>query len=198
MHDQYKKRIRKKENKNMKKFKILVAALLSVTVVLGTAVPTFAASTDVTIEVEATDMDNVSVTVPTTLPIVFNADGTNTLPSNWTIENKSTIAGIHLSKISMDAGGTGWKLLAASEDVSALSADTKSIQFLAGKAGELKLVAPNSGTENATGSVSFGDTEISIPSGETQVLSFDVERGAFTVTEASAKAFDMVLTFNFN
>lgn len=182
----------------MKKFKILVAALLSVTVVLGTAVPTFAASTDVTIEVEATDMDNVSVTVPTTLPIVFNADGTNTLPSNWTIENKSTIAGIHLSKISMDAGGTGWKLLAASEDVSALSADTKSIQFLAGKAGELKLVAPNSGTENATGSVSFGDTEISIPSGETQVLSFDVERGAFTVTEASAKAFDMVLTFNFN
>ena len=33
---------------------------------------------------------------------------------------------------------------------------------------------------------------------ETQVLSFGVERGAFTKSEASAKAFDMVLTFNFN
>lgn len=182
----------------MKKVKVLMAALLSVTVVLGTAVPTYAASTDVKIEVQATDMDNVSVTVPTTLPIVFNADGTNTLPSNWTIENKSTIAGIHLSNIRMDAGDTEWKLLADSEDVTGLSADTKSIKFSVGKAGALKLVAPSSGTASATGSVNFDNTEISIPSGETQILSFAVERGAFTVTEASAKAFDMVLTFNFN
>lgn len=182
----------------MKKAKVLMAALLSVTVVLGATVPTFAASTDVNIEVQATDMDNVSVTVPTTLPIVFNADGTNTLPSNWTIENKSTIAGIHLSGISMDAQDTDWKLLADSENVTTLAADTKSIKFSVGKAGALKLVVPNSGTENSAGSVSFDDTEISIPAGETQVLSFDVQRGAFTVTEASAKAFNMVLAFNFN
>lgn len=183
----------------MKKIKVFMAALLAVTVVFGATVPANAASkAEVTIEVEATDMDNVSVTVPTTLPIVFNADGTNTLPSNWTIENKSTIAGIHLSEVSMDAGSTGWKLLADSENVANLSADTKSIKFSVGNAGALKLVAPSSGTENTTGSVSFGDTEISIPSGETQVLSFAVVRGAFTITEASAKAFDMLLTFNFN
>lgn len=182
----------------MKKVKVLIATLLSATVVLGTTVPTFAASTDVNIEVEATDMDNVSVTVPTTLPIIFNADGTNTLPTNWTIENKSTIAGIHLSEISMDAQDSGWKLLADSEDVTALSADTKAIKFSVGKTGALQLVTPSSGTENAMGSVTFEDTAISIASGETQVLSFDVERGAFTETEASAKAFDMVLTFKFN
>ena len=57
---------------------------------------------------------------------------------------------------------------------------------------------PADGTESASGSVSFGSTDISIPSGESQILSFDVERGAFTKTEASAKAFDMVLTFKFN
>lgn len=182
----------------MKKIKIFMAALAAVTIVFGATAPAYAASTNVEIEVEATDMDNVSVTVPTTLPIIFNADGTNTLPSNWTIENKSTIAGIHLSKVNMNAGNTGWKLLAASEDVTSLSADTKSIQFSIGKAGNTKLVTPNSGTGNAEGSVSFGDTEISIPSGKTQVLNFKVERGAFTKTEASAKAFDMVLTFNFN
>ena len=83
----------------MKKIKVLLATLLSVTVVLGAVVPTYAASSDVNIEVKATSMDNVSVTVPTSIPIVFNADGSNTLPTNWTIENLSAIAGIHLSQI---------------------------------------------------------------------------------------------------
>ena len=182
----------------MKQVKVLLAALLSVTVILGTAVPTYAASSDVKIEVKETTMDNVSVTVPTTIPIVFNADGSNTLPTNWTIENVSTIAGIHLAKIDMDAGSSGWKLLADSQNVKTLSKDTKSIKFSVGKSSALKLVAPTSGTESTSGSVTFGNTEIEIPSGETQVLSFGVERGAFTKSEASAKAFDMVLTFNFN
>ncbi|MBQ2923884.1 MAG: hypothetical protein IJE60_12485 [Tyzzerella sp.] len=182
----------------MKQVKVLLAALLSVTVILGTAVPTYAASSDVKIEVKETTMDNVSVTVPTTIPIVFNADGSNTLPTNWTIENVSTIAGIHLAKIDMDAGSSGWKLLEDSQNVKNLSKDTKSIKFSVGKSGALKLVAPTSGTESTSGSVTFGNTEIEIPSGETQVLSFGVERGAFTKSEASAKAFDMVLTFNFN
>ena len=177
--------------------KVLVA-ILSLVVVLGAAIPVNAASADVNIEVKATTMDNVSVTVPTTLPIVFNEDGTNTLPSNWTIENISSIAGIHLSTVAMDANGSGWKLLAASEDTKVLTADTKAIKFSVGKAGELKLVAPTSGTESETGTVSFGDTAIAIASGETQVLSFDVQRGAFTSDQATAKAFDMVLTFNFN
>jgi hypothetical protein len=159
--------------------------------------PACAATSDVDIEIKATDM-NVSVTVPSTLPIVFNADGTNTLPTNWSIQNKSAIAGIHLTRIDMDAGATGWKLLAASEDVKTLSADTKSIQFSAGKSGALKLVAPTGGAASKTGSVTFANTDISIPSGKTQVLSFQVVRGAFTQTEASAKAFDMVLTFAFN
>ncbi len=182
----------------MKKVKVLLAALLSVTVVLGTAVPTQAASSTVDIEVKATDMDNVSVTVPSSIPIVFNADGTNTLPTNWTIENKSIIAGIHLANIEMNAGTSGWKLLSSSHNVKEMSVDTKSIQFSVGLEGNLQLVAPTNGDEDGTGSVTFGKTDISIPSGETKSLAFHVERGAFTNSEASAKAFDMVLTFNFN
>lgn len=180
----------------MKKVKILLAALLSITVIGGMAIPSQAASSEVNIEVKATDM-NVSVTVPSTLPIIFNANGTNTLPTNWTIENLSAIAGIHLSEISMDAHETGWKLLADMVNVKELSADTKSIKFSVGKEGALKLVVAD-GDASATGSVTFAESEISIPSGEKEVLSFDVERGAFTENAASAKAFDMVLTFNFN
>ena len=182
----------------MRKLKALLTALLSVTIVFGATVPTYAASSEVKIAVEATTMDQVSVTVPTTIPIVFHADGTNTLPTNWTIENRSTIAGIHLSQIDLVSEDSQWKVLANSANVKALHVDSKSIKFSVGKPGDLKLILPVEGNESSVGCVTFGDTEISIPSGEVQLLSFQVERGAFTQSEASAKAFNMVLTFNFN
>jgi len=182
----------------MKKLNVVLAAALSMVVLFGAAISAKAASTEVTIEVKETAMDNVSVTVPTNLPIVFNEDGSNTLPTNWSIDNISTIAGIHLAQIDMDGNETGWKLLAESKDTKVMPVDTKSIQFSVGKEGNLKMVAPISGTENAKGLVSFLDDEIAIASGESQVLSFEVQRGAFTQSQASSKAFDMVLTFEFN
>ena len=181
----------------MRKVKVLLAALLSVTTVFGAMIPTHAASSEVQIEIEATDM-NVSVTVPSTLPIVFHADGTNTFPTNWTIENKSAIAGIHLTGVEMDAEKTDWRLLEGSVDVKMQSADCKSIQFFMGKENALKLIVPTEGTESAKGAVTFEKVDISIPAGGKQNISFDVERGAFTQTEASAKAFQMVLNFAFN
>ena len=182
----------------MKKVKVLLAALLSVTVVFGAVVPAQAASSTVDIEVKATDMDNVSVTVPSSIPIVFNADGTNTLPTNWTIENKSAIAGIHLAKIEMNAGTSGWKLLSSTTNVKEMTVNTKSIRFSLGLDGDLRLVTPTNGNEDATGSITYEKTDMLIPSGESKNIVFQVERGAFTKPEASAKAFDMVLTFNFN
>lgn len=182
----------------MKKLNLLLGALLSFTIIFGAAVTANAASTEVYIEIKETAMDNVSVTVPSTLPIIFNEDGTNTLPTNWSIENKSPIAGIHLSKIDMDAGESNWKLLADSQDTKSLAADTKSIRFSVGKGASLKTVVPTNGTEDSKGSVTFGASEIAIASGEKQILSFGVKRGAFTTSQASAKAFDMILTFDFN
>lgn len=182
----------------MKKYNVILAAVLSVIVLFGANIPVNAASAEVTIEVKETIMDNVSVTVPTTLPIVFNEDGTNTLPTNWTIENISTISGIHLAQVEMDGTESGWQILADSEDTKSMKADTKAMKFSLGKAGALKLVEPTSGTKNAMGTLTFNETDIAIASGETQILSFNVERGAFTSSQASEKAFDMVLTFEFN
>ena len=183
----------------MRKTKVLLAALLSVTIVLGGVTTAQAAETaEVMIDVKATALDQTCVTVPGTLPVVFNEDGTNLLPSDWTIENLSTIAGIHLKKVEMDSKESGWKLLANSADTKKLPVDSKSIQFYMGKAGALKLIAPTSGTESTTGLFEFGAEDISIPSGETQVISFDINRGAFKTAKSAAKAFDMVLTFEFN
>lgn len=176
----------------------VLAAILSLVVIMGAAIPVNAASADVKIQVEKTTMDNVSVTVPSTLPIVFAADGTNILPSDWTIENISSIAGIHLSSVELNSNESGWKLLAASQDIRTLKADTKSIKFSVGKAGALKPLVPLSGTESMGGTVLFDADEITIASGQTQVLSFDVQRGAFTKDLAAATAFIMTLTFKFN
>ena len=182
----------------MKKTNIAIAVMLSIAVLFGATIPVNAASAEVTIEVKETKMDGVSVTVPSTLPIVFNEDGTNTLPTNWTIENISTIAGIHLAQIEMDGTNTGWKLLSESEDTKTMNTDVQSLKFYTGIDTELKLVAPTSGTEHAKGAVSFSADEISIASGEEQTLLFRVDRGAFTSSKAAEKAFDMVLTFEFN
>lgn len=183
----------------MKKVRVLLAALLSVTVVLGTAVPTYAAEpvSNVLIEVNATDM-NVSVTVPSTLPIVFNADGTNTFPDNWTIENVSALAGIHLKQIDLHADGTGWKLVNDSETVRTQVANGKAIKFFAGVEGNMQLVEPDNGSESENGTATFGVSDICIASGQTKDINFSVERGAFTQTTVSAKAFTMELGFEFN
>ena len=182
----------------MKKLNLVLAAVLSVVTLFGATIPVNAASAEVTIEVKETLMDNVSVTVPSSLPIVFNEDGTNALPSTWKIENISPVAGIHLAKIDMDGSVSDWKLLPDSVDTKTMDTDVQSIKFYVGKSGALKLVTPIGGTENEKGSVIFEANEIAVPSGEKQELSFAVERGAFTTAKATEKAFDMVLTFEFN
>lgn len=181
----------------MKKINVLLAALLSVTVLFGATIPVEAASAEVKFDVKATDI-NLSVNVPTTIPIVFNEDGTNTYPTNWTIENISTIAGIHLKKVELEATDAGWILLDEDEDVTNLTADTKSVKFSMGLEGALRVVNPRTSDNPSLGLMNLADDEIVIPSGESQVIAFEVERGAFTKDISSTTAFDMILTFEFN
>lgn len=202
--------------------KKLLASILALSIVaMGSNLTAFAATdnngdTDVMIEVQKTDLDagyvedgdgdgipdagedEFAVTVPSVLPIVFNADETNTLPENWTVRNHSTIAGVSIVKVEMNANGSGWQLLPADDSYKTLAADTKAMEFHMGKAGELKLVEPTGGVAADTGAQTWDNGDIAIASGASQVISFDVNRGAFTEDTPSAKAFDMVLTFEFN
>lgn len=186
----------KESFKTMKKVNVILSALLAVTVLFAGAIPVNAASAEVNIQVNATDM-NTSVTVPTQIPIVFNEDGTNTYPQNWMVQNESAIAGVYLHQVRMDAGDSGWKVLASTIDTTQLSADTKSVKFSMGKTDNLKLVNPGSGTESAVGVLIYGDEDIMIPAGEEAQIGFQVERGAFTESIDMQKAFDMELTFKF-
>ena len=82
--------------KTTKKMNVVLAMVLSVTLLFGATISANAASASVTFKVEQTDI-NTAVTVPGQLPIIFNADGTNTYPSNWKIYNNSELAGVHLT-----------------------------------------------------------------------------------------------------
>ena len=177
----------------MKKLNVLLVAVLSFALLFGAVVPAQAASAEVQFDVKATDV-NVSVNVPTTLPIVFNEDGTNTYPSNWTIENTSTIARVYLYSVALTATND-WTLMTGGMDPKFTDVDSKQIKFYVGPEENLQFM---SGRDNGTtGYVEFEDDEFVIVSGGSKDLKFEVERGAYTQNSGIQKAFDMVLTFKF-
>ena len=147
-------------------------------------------STEVEIRTEATLVD---VTVPSTLPIVFNEDGSNTVPDNYAIKNNSMSA-IHLSGVTLDAQGSGWKVIPESMDPSKFIANTRQILFLVNS----KAVTPMLNEPMETGSARFDPDEVVIEPGQSVTLDFEVYRGSFTVPLENTAAFTMTTTFDFN
>ena len=139
----------------------------------------------------------VNVTVPTTAPMVFNADGTDTLPSSWTIKNNSKLGGVYLDSISLDAGSSGWSLLSESADLKTQSKDLKKIKLKIGKEGQEKLIAPTNASDDSTGSADFSIGDIDIEANQSQELNFVLERGTYTRDLANSTAFNMTLKFEF-
>lgn len=177
----------------MKKLNVLLAVVLSVALLFGANISASAASAEVQFEVKATDA-NISVNVPTVLPIVFNEDGTNTYPTNWTIENERGIARIYLYSVALTAAND-WKLMTGGQDPKFTEADSKEIKFYVGPEKNMQFM---SGRDSGTsGYVEFEPDEFIIVSGGSKDLSFKVERGAYTQNASMQKAFDMVLTFKF-
>lgn len=174
----------------MNKLKLLSVSSLAF---MTLAVPA-SASTDVKIETKATQMN---ITVPTSIEFIFNEDGTNTLPTNFDITNNSQIAGVSLVKVEMNALTSGWRLLPASADTKTLAVDQKDIQFYMGLANQEKLVSSGN-SASTSGSASWDNGELAIEASQSQNISFNVQRGAFNTSESSAKAFDMILSFEFN
>ena len=74
--------------KKTMKMNVVLAMVLSMTLLFGATISANAAESSVLFTVEQTNV-NTAVTVPGQIPIIFNADGTNTYPTNWIIYNKS-------------------------------------------------------------------------------------------------------------
>ena len=181
----------------MKKSSLLLGTTLAMLMSFSAVVPAFAAETDVMIDAKAT---TVNMTVPSTAPMVFNADGTNTVPTDFTIRNNSKIGGVHLENIELN-GNTqnAWKIAKEGTDLKVKPANTKTITLKLGASGAEKSAVPSqSAAESANATVTFGSSDFTIPASGSKTLSFVVDRGAFTSAIPSAKAFDMTLNFDFN
>ena len=175
--------------------KVLNGLLLASAVggMLNSGISVSAENADIHIEAEATI---VNMTVPGTVGMIFNENGTNTLPDNFTIRNNSAIGGIYVSGISVNANGSGWQLVNSSTDLTKVGVDTKSIKLKMGEENSLKIVNPTNGSKDSTGNAEFGVNEFVIPAESEKTIKFGVERGAFSSAVTNAKAFDMGISFD--
>lgn len=177
--------------KMRKKYRALLVAVLSFTMLAGATMTTNAAGTNVMFTVEATDI-TTAVTVPGTIPITFNADGTNTYPTNWAITNNSENASIKLTTITASLVRSAWRLLYNTDSMKDVTCDTNKIKFYMGVTGNMQFMAPDS---TGVGHINYGNSGIKIEAGESKVFSFEVKRGAFS--ESREEALGMELTLNF-
>ena len=158
-------------------------------------VPVSAATSNITIDAEPTTVD---VTVPATAPMVFNADGTNTVPSNFTIENHS-IGEVHLTNIKLHAPNENhWMFAKVGTNLKLEPANTKTITLKLGAAGAEKSAEIGFTSRSDSATVTFEAKDFVIPADGSKTLAFVVDRCAFTKAISSEKAVDMTLNFDFN
>lgn len=162
------------------------------------AVGTVGNGQGVAVNIEA-KTTTVNVTIPSAAPMVFNADGSNTVPTNFEIKNNSKLSGVHLETANFNASGSGWKLAQVSDDLSTLPVDQKVITLKLGATGNEKEVVPaGSAAQAETGTATFAPSDFTIPAEGTNTLSFVLDRGSFSSPVSNGKAFDMTLDFKFN
>ncbi|MDO4649560.1 MAG: hypothetical protein Q4B26_12995 [Eubacteriales bacterium] len=176
-----------------KKARALLVMVLSVTMLVGATISADAASANVMVTIEETDV-NAAVTIPSTIPIIFNADGTNTYPTNWTITNNSEYASIKLSSVTGSTMTTGWKLLSELDEMKDVGKDSKKMKFYMGIPGKMEMLYGNTVT-NLT--LLYDNEGIPIEAGESETINFEIERGAFTKAVEEAVAVELTLNFEF-
>lgn len=183
----------------MKINKLLMSGILSVGILGTTALPAFAATNGTygsTVEIEVRN-PSMDVTVPTTLPMIFEQDGNNILPNNWQVRNNSVSTDIYVASISVDGNESGWSVVADDFDI-ANTKDMQAIELKMGLAGKEKVVAPVFSEKDGDGLVIFDKADIPVAKGESKLLNIKVERGTFTHAIANAKAFDLSIEFGIN
>lgn len=155
----------------------------------------YSSGTDVQIQAEATTMN---VTVPTSVDIIFNADGTDVVPDNFNITNNSAISGIHVKNIKFDGTTQKWNVAKDDLNMKTLPVGEKTVKFTVGKAGSEKNVTPESGDKANVGNAAFTQGEFDIAAEATENLSIKVERGSFKEAVAKASAYKVLIDFDFN
>lgn len=170
----------------MKKTKIF-SLLLAGVIAFGAMVVPANASTDVSITTHARTID---VTVPGTLAMVFNADGTNVIPA-LPIENNMVGVNLSLDSVTANFTGSDWKVSAES---ALTGIDSKKIQLFSKLSDDNSVMFTT--TDGITGVCDLNSENVSIQNGTPYSFQLDVTRGTFTSDLSPSKAFDLSFAFS--
>lgn len=172
--------------------KVLSATMMAAAVFATGAIGVSAAEGGSTIKI-TTEATTMNVTVPSEMPMTFKADGSNVYADNFTIENNSSIGDIHLSSIEAE-GVSDWTLQPEGTDFNSKPANTKSIELTV----QGKVIAPEGGTEAATGSATYTQGEFDVANQSGATMTYSAKRGAFTDVLSGESAYTLTMTFDFN
>lgn len=134
-------------------------------------------NTDINIETKAA---TISLTVPSAITFTFLADGTNTLPTNYTIKNESAVD-MTLNTITVSSDN-GWELV-ASGDAKLSTTNAKAIHMTLD-------------TKEAVDGVYTLNQNIAKTTGE-HTIAFAVDRPAYSKAQSVNSAYKAVLAFSY-
>lgn len=183
----------------MRKKLLSVALALSM---LCPVVPVQASSneTDMKIEIKASVID---VNMPTELPVVFESDGSNTIP-DFVIQNNSTVD-LNLHRVTFSeikaVAGDQWSLTAEPDDFLEMENNVKTILVKTGAIGQEKgLILQENPQQTALkdGIASFESGELKVPKNQSRSLGIKIKRGVFTKEASATDAFKIKVDFNFS
>ena len=82
-------------------------------------------------------------------------------------------------------------------DTLKLPVDTKSVKFNMGLEGALRTVNPRTSDNPSLGLMYLEDDELTIEAGESKLIQFEVERGAFSKDISNRTTFNIILKFKY-
>lgn len=140
------------------------------------------------ISVESTNASTeINVSIPTELPIKMNRNGTNTIPKNFPIINRSKEMNFTISRIEINSSGE-WRIVSPDTDMTKLKVDDKALKFGINELGKDPIYLNSDGKNGSL------DTNTKLYTGETVFLIFEVERTALSKNINEPNAFNMEFT----
>lgn len=141
----------------------------------------YSSETNIDLNVEAATID---VTVPSSIDFIFNSDGSNTVPTNWKIENNGQVE-VMVSSLNL-ASVNDWKL---SSKAPTETNDKTIVLTIDNTLGTI--------AQDGLSATYFNDGSLKIAKDDSHTFELGVQRANFSKNIASSKAFTATLNFKY-
>lgn len=168
------------------KFKTLLSTGLTCGILMNLLPVVANASTEVSIETKQFTSD---VTIPTSLAMIFNADGTSVVPT-LPIQNDMNTFDVKLNSITADFSTSDWSPVNSGSSFDVLDAKNIALGFNVTDSGFKTFNVTDSNTSVCD------NLAIAIKPSEKFDLNLEVEKASFTTSSSTAKAFTLEFDYD--